>query len=270
MHKFAELNSERAALLFADYCVANGWQVEAVIGKSPVAELYVAEDVLPVVQREFERFLQQPEHPRYQQAAWQLSKEHTTTAPGKISAELWSGWLRHTPVTTIITVLCLAVYLWQQLDWRTPLYLFQLSDPAQLWRWFTPALLHFSLTHIVFNLMWWVYLGRNLEQQLGSLILLNISLSIAFLSNAAQYFLVSGNFGGLSGVVYGLFGYCWLVGKLRPEQGIYINNGLAGFLLLWLVLGFLDVLWVSMANWAHLAGLLAGLSWAYIWHKSQR
>ena len=28
--------------------------------------------------------------------------------------------------------------------------------------------------------------------------------------------------------------------------------------------GVLDALWVSMANWAHLGGLLAGLGWAWL------
>ncbi len=71
--------------------------------------------------------------------------------------------------------------------------------------------------------------------------------------------MVSGpNFGGLSGVVYGLFGYVWWLGWLKPEKGLGISNALVGFLLVWLMLGYLDVLPVNMANTAHLLGLLTG------------
>ena len=143
----------------------------------------------------------------------------------------------------------------------------QLTEPAQLWRWFTPILLHFSLTHLVFNLAWWLYLGRQFEQQLGTGLLLNVSLSVALVSNAAQYFIVHPYFGGMSGVVYGLFGYFWLAGRLNPAQGLTISNGLAGFMLLWLLLGFMDLLWINMANWAHLGGLLAGFVWAWLLRK---
>ena len=125
-------------------------------------------------------------------------------------------------------------------------------------------LLHFSLTHLVFNLAWWLYLGRQFEQRLGSATLLGITLFIALLSNAAQLIMVNPQFGGLSGVVYGLFGYFWITGIINPAQRLHISNGLAGFMLLWLVLGFFDVLWVSMANWAHLGGLVAGMFCAWL------
>ena len=71
--------------------------------------------------------------------------------------------------------------------------------------------------------------------------------------------------------MYGLFGYFWLAGRLNPGQGLHISNGLAGFMLLWLLLGFFDLLWVSMANWAHLGGLVTGLLWAWLLrHQSAR
>src|SRR5690606_1163235 len=177
--------------------------------------------------------------------------------------ELW----RQAPLTSALLLLCLLVYVWQQLDWRASSAALQLTEPTQLWRWFTPMLLHFSLTHLVFNLAWWLYLGRQFEQRLGLVMLLNVTLSVALVSNAAQYFMVNPNFGGLSGVVYGLFGYFWIAGRLNPAQGLSISPGVVGFMLLWLLLGFFDVLWVSMANWAHLGGLLAGMGWAWLLRK---
>jgi len=172
--------------------------------------------------------------------------------------------LQQAPFTSLLLVLCLLVYGWQQIDWRASGGFLQLTTPTELWRWFTPMLLHFSLTHLVFNLAWWLYLDRQFEQRLGSMLLINLTLSVALLSNAAQYFMVNPQFGGLSGVVYGLFGYFWLAGIINPAQRLQISPGLAGFMLLWLLLGFFDVLWLNMANWAHLGGLVAGMAWAWL------
>ena len=264
MHKFAELNSAKAAQLFAGYCTAMGLDVSAVVQRPDLAELYVAEAQLQQVEPEFSRFVQQPGHPRYQAAAWQLSQPSAADSSVAMPRFNLQAWWQQAPVTCVVLLLCLLVYVWQQIDWRSSSAMLQLTNPAEPWRWFSPMLLHFSLTHLVFNLAWWLYLGRLLEQRFGAVLLVNITLTLALVSNAAQYFIVGPHFGGLSGVVYGLFGYFWLAGRLNPAQGTPISNGLAGFMLLWLVLGFFDVLWVSMANWAHLGGLLAGLAWGWL------
>jgi GlpG protein len=268
VHKFAELNSAQAAQLFAAYCVAQGLEVNAVVQQPTLAELYGATEQLARIEQEFALFLQQPAHPRYQAAAWQLSQPDTQKLQHDgLPVFNWRELWRQAPLTSVLLLLCLLVYVWQQLDWRASSAALQLTEPTQLWRWFTPMLLHFSLTHLVFNLAWWLYLGRQFEQRLGLVMLLNVTLSVALVSNAAQYFMVNPNFGGLSGVVYGLFGYFWIAGRLNPAQGLYISPGLVGFMLLWLLLGFFDVLWVSMANWAHLGGLLAGMGWAWVLRK---
>ncbi|TMN94189.1 rhomboid family intramembrane serine protease GlpG, partial [Pseudoalteromonas sp. S409] len=38
---------------------------------------------------------------------------------------------------------------------------------------------------------------------------------------------------------------------------------IVGFMLVWLVLGFADVLFFRKANWAHLGGLVSGMAFAY-------
>jgi GlpG protein len=50
---------------------------------------------------------------------------------------------------------------------------------------------------------------------------------------------------------------------LNPQQPALVTNGIIGFMLIWLVLGFADMLFVSMANWAHLGGLLSGMAYAF-------
>ncbi|HAD47374.1 MAG TPA: rhomboid family intramembrane serine protease, partial [Idiomarina sp.] len=72
-----------------------------------------------------------------------------------------------------------------------------------------------------------------------------------------QYVVSGPNFGGLSGVVYGLLGFCWLYsfGRRTP---LWLPPGLIVFMVGWLILGYTGVLWVNIANEAHLAGLLSG------------
>ncbi|MDP4536293.1 rhomboid family intramembrane serine protease GlpG [Alkalimonas collagenimarina] len=281
MNKIGELNSVRAAMVFADYCVTRGWPVQAVpepaMAEQPeLAALYVEPDYEADVVAALQQFLQEPDHPRYRSAAWQRSQV-AVSGPGQsvfsgLDARAFSGL-----VTILVLSACLLVYGWQQLAPQVAFgWLGSFTQPEsiswlQSWRWITPAVLHFSLLHLVFNLMWWWFLAGQFERVLGRWQLISFTLSCALLSNVAQYLLVGPYFGGLSGVVYALFGYFWWAGRLNPSQGLQLSPGLVGFMLIWMLLGFLDVLWIQMANWAHLAGLLAGCSWAWLLrHKQPR
>lgn len=263
MRKLAEVNNSAAALLFADYCQSQGLQVSAELATNGPAILYCDERCYQQATALLTEFIEQPQHPRYQAAAWQRSKPVTDSGQQSTVTIPWAK-IGNCPVTSLVLVLCLLVYGWQQVDFQSAVTGLQLTEPHQLWRWFTPALLHFSVTHLVFNLLWWLLLGAAVERRFGSISLLNFTVLTAVLSNAAQYFMVGTNFGGLSGVVYALFGFCWLNHKRYPESRPLISDPLAMFMLVWLILGFADVLWVSMANWAHLAGLLAGLMMALL------
>lgn len=264
MHRFVEFKSAKAAFLFADYCQTQGIFVEVQQQGAVTALLAPAEQII-LLQPLLEQFLQDPTHPRYQAAAWQQS--HTVKTAPTHSRWHFSTLLRW-PVTSLVVLFTLLVYLWQQIDFAGANASLQLTDTSAVWRWVTPAFLHFSLTHLVFNLCWWVLLGHKIERQLSSRVLFQIMLSSAVLSNGWQLALAGPNFGGLSGVVYALLGYCWLSDRLNASQHYPVTNGLAIFMILWLALGFMDVLWVNMANWAHLGGLLCGLGWAWLAKRS--
>ncbi len=70
--------------------------------------------------------------------------------------------------------------------------------------------MHFSLMHILFNLLWWWYLGGAVEKRIGSGKLVVITVISALLSGFVQHQFSGPWFGGLSGVVYALMGYVWL------------------------------------------------------------
>ena len=137
------------------------------------------------------------------------------------------------------------------------------------WRLITPMFIHFSPTHLIFNSLWIYILGREIEQLDGKIIFIFLILFTSISSNYLQYsFSGPSLFGGLSGVVYGLLGYCFVsetflrINKFSFPPAIYI------FMFVWLLIGFtgfLDLLgFGKIANFAHLGGLLSGILSGYI------
>ncbi len=137
---------------------------------------------------------------------------------------------------------------------------------GELWRLLTPAFLHFGLFHILFNGLWLWELGRRLEKVLGWQHYVLFVVVTAIFSNVAQYFWSGPSlFGGMSGVVFALIGYLWMRQRYAPHPVLAIPPGLIGFMLIYLVVclvGIVDMfLQGSVANGAHLGGLIAGMAW---------
>lgn len=223
-------------------------------------------------QAELILFLHNPNQQKYRSASWQAGKANTSS--DEFSQENYqlianfiqhAGWLTHS-----IFAFCILIYGLTSLGLFLPMqstfafFTHQPFDFSQSWRFITPAFLHFSALHIVFNLLWWWQLAGIVEKQHGKQRLLLIFLFTALASNLAQYYFVTPYFGGLSGVIYGLVGYCWLFGKLNRDSAVNLANSYFLFLLAWLALGFVDILPQNVANYAHLVGLLAGLLIAFV------
>jgi GlpG protein len=70
-------------------------------------------------------------------------------------------------------------------------------------------------------------------------------------------------FGGLSGVIYGMFGYCLVIELDLKYERYSLPPAIYLFMLVWMLLGFLGVLTLfgfgNVANYAHLGGLIGGL-----------
>jgi GlpG protein len=134
---------------------------------------------------------------------------------------------------------------------------------GQVWRLFTPMLLHFGPTHLLFN-MWMLYsIGGLLERRCGMLFFASIILISAALSSVAQYAWSGPGFGGMSGVLYAIFGYVWIRGRSDPSLGFRMSSQTVAIMLGWLVLCMTGALG-PIANAAHLAGLVVGAVWASI------
>ena len=142
-------------------------------------------------------------------------------------------------------------------------------ESNQWWRLVSPMFLHFSFAHLAFNCLWIYILGEKIERVDGSLTFISIVIFTAVSSNSLQYFWNGSSlFGGLSGVIYGLIGFCMII-EMDSSRDIYdIPPGLYMFMIIWMILGFMGVLELfgfgSVANFAHLGGLVSGIIFAMI------
>jgi GlpG protein len=128
----------------------------------------------------------------------------------------------------------------------------------------TPILLHGGLVHLVFNMLWVWEFGRRIEAVQASWLLFVLIIVISFCSNTIQ-FLYGGSiyFGGMSGVVYGLFGYICLWQFIDPQKMLALPGSLIFFFLLTLfVMTAIDLDFV--ADEAHIGGLISGAFYGLI------
>lgn len=132
---------------------------------------------------------------------------------------------------------------------------------GQYWRLVTPIFLHFSWVHIAFNMLWLWELGRRIEKQGGAIHFISVVFFIAVASNLYQAASTPyAFFGGMSGVIYGLLGYCAIFDFIVPQKSMHLPREVYIIMLLSLVIGWLDIFdfLAQMANTAHLSGLVWG------------
>ena len=131
------------------------------------------------------------------------------------------------------------------------------------WRLITPTFLHFSITHLAFNSLWIYILGSKIERMDGRALFVMVFVLTSVLSNAGQLLWSQQYmFGGLSGAVYGLLGYCFIL-ELDGKRSRYdLPEALYLFMFIWLLVGFTGILNIfgfgNIANTAHLVGMIAG------------
>ncbi|MEA1063074.1 rhomboid family intramembrane serine protease GlpG [Erwinia sp. HR93] len=267
MKMITSFANPRVAQAFVDYMATQG--VVLTLQRHEQSDVWLVDDGKEdYVRAELAAFLAQPDNPRYLAASWQAGD---TGSGLRYQGYPFFKALRERAgaLTIAIAIACIFVFIAMQLvgDRAVMIWLAWPSDDSQsfeIWRYFTHALLHFSLLHILFNLIWWWYLGGAMEKTLGSGKLLVLTLVSALFSGFVQHAFSGAWFGGLSGVVYALMGYVWLYGERQPEGGLYLERGIMVFAVLWLIVGWFDWFGMSIANGAHAAGLVIGLAMALV------
>lgn len=148
---------------------------------------------------------------------------------------------------------------------------FEKIREGQIWRLFTPCLLHGDLFHLFFNMLWLIVLGKQMEQRLSSWSYATFILIVGIISNTAQYLMSGPNFIGLSGVLVGMLAFIWVRQKVAAWEGYQIDRLTFIFMLVF-ILGmaaiqmfsfFLEksfewALSPNIANMAHLTGGIMG------------
>ena len=84
-----------------------------------------------------------------------------------------------------------------------------------------------------------------------------IVVTIAVTSNFAQFLSHGPAFSGMSGVVFGLFGYIWMKSRYIPESGFFMHPNTVFLMIGWFLIcltGFMPI-----ANTAHGVGLFSGM-----------
>ena len=121
---------------------------------------------------------------------------------------------KKTPVVTYTVIgLCVLVYIWELTNF--PAVEATLVNPiatngvSALWTLFTMTLVHSrtQVTHILFNLYAFFVLGKIVETLYGSIRLAVLLIVLAWVASAAQIEFERNIGIGLSGVVYGVFGF---------------------------------------------------------------
>lgn len=149
-------------------------------------------------------------------------------------------------------------------SWFMPVTLSELLQPNTIWKLWSPVFVHYELLHLVTNLyLWWLFASK-IEQESRRDLIIVVVISAAF-ANMSQWLFYGSKFGGLSGVVYALLAYLWILRCFGGKQQYYFDPILGLLLIALIPVSFTGVLG-KFANLAHLGGLVAGalLALAYL------
>jgi rhomboid protease GluP len=131
---------------------------------------------------------------------------------------------------------------------------------GQLWRLFTPALLHGSIPHIFFNMYALFSLGTGLERYFGHGRFLGLYVLGAFAGNVVSFLFTDGYSVGASTAIFGLIGaegvFLYQNRKLFADRfRSAIGNVIFIAAINLFVIGSLP----GIDNWGHIGGLVGGL-----------
>lgn len=297
MRRIGIISEEKQARSLADYLLTLQIQTEIKTDNEGWTIWVQNEDQVAQARKEIADFLQEPNHPRYLQAASiareQKAREERSEEEYRQRVNRFNQKLKTNqacPITGLLIGFSILVGLVTNLGQQgsQPFTItgpVSSSDPTlyytllgqlttgEIYRLVTPIFVHYSLFHLLFNMIWLAQMGGKIEQAFGSFKFLILVLLVAIVSNLGQYYLgqisfsESGQFqlgtpspffGGMSGVVYGLLGFILVKLVFQPELGIGIGINNTILLLVWLVICMMGITGANVANAAHLVGLLVG------------
>jgi rhomboid protease GluP len=134
---------------------------------------------------------------------------------------------------------------------------------GQLWRFFTPMLLHGSFMHIGFNMYALYAFGTGLERRLGRRRFFLLYILSGFAGSVMSFLFTSGYSIGASGGIFGLIGaegvFLYQNRKLFGAQAMKAMQNVVLVVAINLFLG----LQPRIDNWGHIGGLVGGLIFSW-------
>ena len=298
MRQVGNLSNQRDAQRFAAYLVTQGIDAHAEQDTHNWAVWVRDENTIEEARKSFELFKIDPQDSRYKGAERDAEAIRRDEAQRRIAAqknviEMRGRWrqstARRAPLTTTMIVLSVLVTLVgnfgmaqqgfpetvnRQLSFCSRQdYAASNDNPlasvfkGELWRTVTPIFIHGGWLHIAFNVIMFFQFGTLVESLKGTVRFAVLVLCVAVVSNFAQAVAPSDwggtpFFGGLSGVVYGLFGYVWMKSMFSSEPGFFMPQSTVIILLAWLFLCMTPAI-ERVANVAHVVGLIMGMATGY-------
>lgn len=134
---------------------------------------------------------------------------------------------------------------------------------GQLWRFFTPMLLHGSLLHIGFNMYALYIFGIGLERRYGHGRFLLLYILGGFAGSVFSFLFSSANSIGASGAIFGLIAAEGIfLFQNRKLFGAQVRGALNNVIFVVAINLFLG-LQPGIDNWGHMGGLMGGLIFAW-------
>jgi GlpG protein len=285
MRQLGTLKDERSARAFQDYLLTKGISV-AIDGGPEDWQVWVRnEDHLDAARREFDAFVLSPDAPIYRTARDEanrlraIEEKRVKTAKKNLVnvGDHWRAPLSsRAAITMLLTAASIGVAVFSNLGSDQAIVTSLSIVPYEIippqieypllrhvwyqepWRLVTPIFLHFGLPHIIFNMIMLLQLGRPIEAARGWWRFALLVVLIAVPSNIAQYCYHGPQFGGMSGVIYGLFGYVWMKSRYEPSSGFYIPSNTVVWMIGWFFLCLTGIVG-PVANVVHGVGLVVGM-----------
>ena len=284
MREIGYINSRKLGERFISVLMADKIMAELREGDSNRLEIWVHEEKnITKSEKILKEFLKTPDSKKFIQTAikgeevrGEQKKEIKFLKKNRIDlkTQFYRGGRLSARATIGLIIICVLLFFLENMGGsRQSLNFLYYSDffnsnfheikSGQIWRIFTPSLLHGGILHLLFNTLWLLELGGMIERDKGPVKFLGLVLLTSFLTNTAQYLSSGPNFLGMSGVIYGLFGFAWMKTKFEYNSNYFLSPMTVGFLLTWFFLCIFGI-FDRIANTSHGVGLCVGIICGFI------
>lgn len=292
MRLIGHIDNAEQARTFGDYLYVQGIHNEMDREDNGTFAVWIAdEDAVEKSKTMLEAFRRDPTNPDYKRVAGGADNQRKAEQKDEEAArkrvikarQLYPEMRPYGvgPLTFTLIVVCgLIAYHTGFGKNARPIYEFYISEyypqagwllevrAGQIWRLFTPVLMHGNPAHIIMNMLALFQVGSLIESRKGTGYFALLVLVTAVGSNLTEYFWKGPAFLGMSGVVFGLFGYAWMCSKYDPGSGLFMPPQSVIMMMIWM---FACIFLIpGMANGAHVGGLLVGVAWGLIASNSER